>query len=260
MRKLLFGASLFLLTIVLQAQGKAHFEEGVEFFKNRAEGCSGLVANPRNLSQAIYHFQKAFVDPIYERDAGVFLLKCAFYKGTFVETEKEKMIAAFAEGKKLGEYMVGKYPTWAAAQFWYLTCLGKWAECKSGWAAATDGVAEKMKIAAEKIIENDPTYHDASAFRVLGMLNIKCPYIPFFLPWPDDKEGLKKCEESVTRGPGNPGNFLSYAEALYENGLPEKAIGVLKRLIGIKPRPDMYLEDKKEIEDGKTLLEKYLKK
>ena len=259
MRKILAGFPFLFTAIFLFGQGQNHYEKGIEFFKKRAEGSSGLQANPLQVNQAIFHFQKAFPDPAFERDAGVFLLKCAFYKGTFVETDKAKMVAAFEEGKKLGEYLVGKYPNWAAAQFWYLTCLGKWAECKSGWAAATDGVAEKMKTAAEKIIENDPGYHDASAFRVLGMLNIKCPYIPFFLPWPDNKEGLKKCEESVNRGPGNPGNFLSYAEALYENGLPEKAIGVLKRLIGIKPRPDMYLEDKKEIEDGKKLLEKYLK-
>ncbi len=246
--------------LFLKVQGQNHFALGVFHFEKRAEGAIGLKANPLEIANAIYHFKMALHQQEKELESSVYLLKSYYFQGTFVDKTASEKISTFYEGKVFGEVMAKKYPNSPAIQFWYLTSMGKWAEQKSGWASAKDGVADKMKLAAEQAIAIDPNYHDASCYRVLGMLHVKCPYIPFILNWPDDKVGLINCEKSYTLGASNPGNYVSYAEALFENGKKEKSIAVLKEAIQMVPRPELFLEDKKEIEDAKTMLADYLEK
>ena len=65
------------------------FQAGVSFYDARSENSNGLVANSIQIDQAINEFKKVSQDQ--ELDAGIYLLRCYYFKGKFVEqTEKNK--------------------------------------------------------------------------------------------------------------------------------------------------------------------------
>ena len=57
-----------------------HLERGLNFYDQRAEKSIGLKADPSLIGRAIDEFLIAMKSPEKELDAGVFLLKCYYFK------------------------------------------------------------------------------------------------------------------------------------------------------------------------------------
>jgi len=185
------------------------------------------------------------------------LMKCYYYKGTFVETEKDKRLAVYNSSKALGEKMMAAYPKSAAVVYWHATNMGKWGETSGIMKAAKEGLADLMKEWCEKIIELDPKYKKGAGYRLFGIVHFKTPYIPFVLSWPDNDEALKYLKKALEQ---NPKDFISnvyYAQALKKDGDKTLAIALLKIVVTWKPNPKTLLEDKKELKEAKRLLEDY---
>ena len=80
-----------------------HLERGLNFYNQRAEKSIGLNADPSLIGEAINEFLIAMKSPEKELDAGVFLLKCYYFKGKFVSQNDDERKDIYNKGKVLGE-------------------------------------------------------------------------------------------------------------------------------------------------------------
>jgi len=229
-------------------------EKGIVAFNNRADGAVGTKAQSITIDQAIRHFERAIKIDAQEEEAAVYLLKCYYYKGTYVLANEEDRKAEYNKGKALAEKMIPKYPNSAALRFRYLTCLGKWSEVYGIFTAAKEGVSDLMKEHSEKIIELDSNYENGGGYFMLGAVHFKSPYIPFILSWPDNDDAINWLRKAYNTGRSLPVQKTYLARALYKDGQKQEAIRLVKDVIATPPRPDEILEERLEIEEAKKLL------
>ena len=104
MKGLSFFITLFLCSLVNAEI--THFERGLDLYDQRGKDAVGLQANNEHIDRSIDQFLKAIKVPESELDAGVYLLKCYYYKGKFIATTDEEKKANFNEGKSLGEQLI----------------------------------------------------------------------------------------------------------------------------------------------------------
>ena len=244
---------LFLISISMCSE----LENGITAYNKRADGSDGTIAQSKNINRAIRHFERAMKIDALEEVAAVYLLRCYYYKGTFVLSDEDARKAEYNKGKSLAEKMIAKYPNSAALRFRYLTCLGKWAEVYGIFAAAKEGVADLMKEHSEKIIELDPKYENGGGYFMLGAVHFKSPYIPFILSWPDNDDAIIWLRKAFQTGAAIPVQKTYLAKALYKDKQEEEAIRLVKEVISTPPDPEDLVEERFEIEEAKALLEDF---
>ena len=244
---------LFLISISMCSE----LENGITAYNKRADGSDGIIAQSKNINRAIRHFERAMKIDALEEVAAVYLLRCYYYKGTFVLIDENARKAEYNKGKSLAEKMIAKYPNSAALRFRYLTCLGKWAEVYGIFAAAKEGVADLMKEHSEKIIELDPEYENGGGYFMLGAVHFKSPYIPFILSWPDNDDAIIWLRKAFQTGAAIPVQKTYLAKALYKDKQEEEAIRLVKEVISTPPDPEDLVEERFEIEEAKALLEDF---
>lgn len=253
MRLLSFSLLAILLLSSFSVENRA---EGIAWYERRAEGASGLHARPDYIFKALDLFQKQY-DRGEEREiSGLYLMRCHNYIARFVETDIEKKRERFEKTKLLGEYLVRVYPSSAAIRFEYITGMGFWGESNGIMKCAKDGLLAKMKGHTEELIKTDSMFNNAAGFKILGLLNIKAPYIPFMLTWPNDKTGLKLVEKSLRHFPKDHGNNFYYGETLLEIGQKERAKLYFNAVLNLPCRKELMLEDRAFQEDARKILAK----
>lgn len=247
--RVFYFISLF-FSIILSSE----LDKGITYYNNRAENAIGTQAQSNNIDKAIRHFERAINIIELEEAAAVYLLKCYYYKGTYVLTDEEDRKAEYNKGKALAEQMVAKYPNSAALRYWYLTCLGKWSEVYGILTAAKEGVADLMKEHSEKIIELDPNYEHGGGYFMLGAVHFKSPYIPFILSWPDNDDAIIWLLKAKVTNHATPIQKNYLARALYKDGKEGEAIRLVKEVIATPPSPSNIVEERFEIQEAKILL------
>jgi len=230
--------------------------QGIDSYNKRAEGAVGLKADPGNINRAISLFEKEYQNPENQKTAGLYLMRCYNYKGRFVLSEESEQEAIFKKGKDLGETLVEKFPNDAAIRFEYICLIGLWADKAGVMQAAWDGVLGKMKDNTEKLITIDEAYAGYAGDRILGILYYQAPHIPFVLTWPSDEKAKELLGKSVKNAPDEFGSNYYYAEVLDELGEKAEAKKYLNKVLEMKPRPELYLEDLSFQDDAKKLLKK----
>ncbi len=244
---------LILISFVVPSE----LDKGIASYNDRGEGARGIQADSKNIDQAIRHLERAVKINALEEEAAVYLLKCYYYKGTYVLADEEDRRAEYNKGKALAEKMVAKYPNSAALRYWYLTCLGKWSEVYGILTAAKEGVADLMKEHSEKIIELDPMIEHGGGYFMLGAVHFKSPYIPFILSWPDNDDAIIWLLKAKITGHATPIQKNYLARALYKDGKEVEAIRLVKEVISTLPSLSNLVEERFEIEEAKKLLEEF---
>ena len=234
-----------------------HLEKGKNFYDQRAEKSIGLNADPSFVGRAIDEFLIAIKSPEKELDAGVFLLKCYYFKGKFVSQNDDKKKDIYSKGKVLGEKLINLYPESASAHYWYLVNLGSWAEIYGTMSAAREGVAGIMRNVSKKIIKLDPNYSDGGGYFMLGAVHFKAPYIPFVLSWPSNDKALEYLDLAYNTGDSTPSQTVYLSRALYKNGQEKKAISLLSSLLNENISKTYKLEDLDQHEIARGLLEEW---
>lgn len=254
---LFIGFGMCCIALPVPATAQDLFAEGKLFYEKRAEGAIGLSAKPENINTAIANLEKAYASGANAEETGAYLLKCYNYKGRFACSKSADKKSVFEKGKLLGEVLLKKYPNSALVLYEYVCVLGLWANeigaLKAGW----DGAIGKMKSNTEKLIAVDRTYSYCAGERILGLLYLKAPYIPLVLTWPDNEDALFYLEKSVKCGPSDFGNVFYYAEALYSNKQEQKAKEYMKKVVGMTPRAELYLEDMQFKKDAEKILQEW---
>ena len=159
--------SLIIYTLFLSSLINAeitHFERGLLLYDERANKAVGLKANTESIDKAINEFLKGLKNKASELNAGIYLLRCYYYKGKFIAEDDQEKKELFNQGKALGEKLIELYPESAGAYYWYLVNLGSWAEVYGILSAAKEGVANTMREYSNKIIK-----------RIKNFFIVKCP-------------------------------------------------------------------------------------
>ena len=252
--------SLLLITLFLFSFINAeltHFERGIDLYSQRANESLGLKANKKFIDQAIDQFLKAMKTPDGELEAGVYLLKCYYYKGKFVSDNNDTKKEIFSMGKSLGEELIDRHPQSVAACYWYLVNLGSWAEVYGTMLAAKEGVAGAMRKLSKKIIDIDSDYNDGGGYFMLGAVHFKSPYIPFILSWPSNDKALEYLTLAYKTGESTPNQTVYLARALDKNGQTKKAISLLSSLLKEDMSKSNKLEDMDQYDIARGLLKEW---
>ena len=139
------------LSFSLLIAEKGSFEKGVAFYDSRSKGAVGYSVKPLNIENAIKQFKKASQN--LELDAGVYLMRCYYFKGKFVANTDDEKKEVFSKEKKIGEKLIKLFPKSAAVRYWYLVNLGSWAEVYGTMAAAKEGVAGLMRDHSKRLLK-----------------------------------------------------------------------------------------------------------
>ena len=104
--------------------------------------------------------------------ANLGLLKSYYFKGKYCQLSEEESLELFKKGKDLGQ-KINEYPNRADIRYWYLVNLVVGLEISGIVAAAREGLADQMKMHAEKIIKIDPLYADGGGYLMLELFILK---------------------------------------------------------------------------------------
>jgi len=257
MKKIITIILIALITMNI-ALGAEHSEIlGREWYERRAEGSPGPTAQAGPISMAIKYYEIALQNSPSEENT-IWLLKCYYFKGSFVNMSREDKKTLFDKGKTIGEKMAAKYPHSAAIKYWLAAQYGKWAKAYGPIKAAREGLADKVHKLAEDVVSIDPTYNEGGGYALLGLLHYHAPYIPFFLTWPDDEIALENLKKAMLAAP-SPANKLCYARAIEDSGRHIESINLLKETIQMNARAEKLIEDRNSIAQAKELLTELLK-
>ncbi len=235
--------------------GTSVFDKGVEYYESRAENAVGFNVKSEQINNAIEEFKKA--DPQMELAAGVYLMRCYYFKGKFIAKTDEEKKKIFNKGKDLGENLINAYPESASARYWFLVNLGSWAEVYGLLAAAKEGVANLMRDHANRIIELDSEYSNGGGYFMLGAVHFKSPYIPFILSWPDNDEAIKYLTKAYNAGLSTPSQTVYLSRALYKDKQSDRAKSMLVGLLKQPYSEKNKVEDFDQHQIAKNLLEEW---
>ena len=147
-------------------------------------------------------------------------------------------------------------PEAARTHFWSAISWGLWGMSHSRWAAATHGVAGRIRDHARMVVLLDETFADAGGLRLLGRLHSLTPRVPFVTGWIDREAGiehLRRANEISRRDPRNP---LFLAEALLAAGDASRAeaLELLREVAGRSPSPDWLAEESRTLDEARAVL------
>ena len=247
--------TLAIIPLSLQAQS-SHFQEGMKWYEQRAAEADSFRAEPGNINKAIEAFEKAYEQDEQPRQAGLFLLKSYYFKGMFLGLDEGSQKEIYDKGRDLGKKLEERYPETVEIKFWYAANLGRWAKVHGFVAAATSGVAKKVRNLGEEIIALDKQYQGGGGYRILAQAHFHAPKIPLLMGWPSDREALELVEKAMEISPEHPTNRLLYAEILMSFDRKQEARKHLEYIMKMEPRSDYLIPDRYVKYRAEQLLQK----
>ncbi|MFY0598879.1 MAG: tetratricopeptide repeat protein [Cyclobacteriaceae bacterium] len=242
---------VFLFSGCLSLNAQSYFEEAESNFTKRYEKLVGTYANKYYVNLAIRGYKKSNKNP----EVVAALLRAYEFKATYTKLPKVTKRKILKKAVSMGREAMRDYPESIPIKYYYMANLGRWGQTISITTAAQEGILKEIKTLDNEIIDADSTFDEAGPLRILGAMHLKVPTIPFILSWPSDEEALRLLHSAYSIAPSNVGNALFYAEALIENNKEEEARILLEDIANRKPRKIRFLEDLKNINDAKQLLE-----
>lgn len=133
----------------------------------------------------------------------------------------------------------------ARLYFWAAINWGAWSREVGLLSAVRRGVANRLHRYTRVTLALEPEYDEGGAFRLLGRLHAELPRVPFISGWVDRDKALPLIERAYALAPAHPGNRLLLALTLLDLAPDrrEEALGLLRKVEGLEPRPSMRIED-----------------
>lgn len=238
----------------VSGRAQSDLEKGLTYFNKRAEKHQGLKVDSANINKAIGHFEKALTTD--NEKATAYLLQSLYYKAAFVLADKKQQKITWYKGKVIGQQAIEKYPENPSVLLWFIANYSKYGEAQGVIASAKNGLADKVKMYAERLLELDSEYSSGAAYKLIGVINYKVPKIPMVASWPSRdtaEEYLKKALKTDAR---SISNLYYFAEFLVEEKRDAEAKVVLDKLLKLSPRESHYIEDLYDLSMAKKLLQK----
>jgi tetratricopeptide (TPR) repeat protein len=203
---------------------------------------SDIYADSANIDSAIREYRNLW-NKTKDNTASWKLMRALYFKAYYTKTTQETRKRLYNEARKVGEITTENCNSCIESFAWLGIVIGVWGQEYGILRSAYDGVANKIKILSERVINLDSSYYDGVGYRVLGRLNFLAPQIPLILPWPSKKDALSLLEKSYRLNNSNLLTCQYYAEALYGQGKKEQAINVANEAINSLIVSDGIVED-----------------
>lgn len=214
----------------LMAKADSLFEQRSAVFD-----ANNILADNANINQSISLYKKILdtsTDAKVKDEAAWKILQAYFFKAMFTTTSVRGKVKVFREGVTIGEKLVDEFPESVAVNCWFGIVLGYLGELDSKLNSARNGIPGRVKKIAEKVIALDPNYLGAGGYRMYGRLNYIVPSIPLVMSWPSKKKSVEYLEKACAIAPDNLFNKLYLAEVLLDRKQTERAVQILKSIIG----------------------------
>lgn len=176
------------------------------------------------------------------------LAKFNYYLGSHTKTEAERD-KAFTDGIEAGKAAVAAEPGRVEGHFWLGANYGGSAQTGTlaGLATVSD-IREQMN----EVIKIDPSYESASAYMVLGQVDLEAPKLLGGNPL----EALEILQKGVRLAGDNSMLRLRLAQAFSRNNRPAEALKQIDDIEKMAPDPDYLPEHKEVLEEASQLKSK----
>ncbi|NGP87600.1 hypothetical protein [Fodinibius halophilus] len=240
----LFLCGFFLVSLVTEVSAQNLFEQGKQFYEQRAEGAEGFQADPQPINSSIDALEKALHNDIEPEKSASYLLRAYYFKAMFTGLSEDKQQAIYEKGRELGEKMEKRFPKSVPIKFWYSANLGRWADVHGFIKAATSGIAKKLRRITKEIIDLNPRYEGGGGYRILAQVHFHTPKIPLLMGWPSDKKAKKLVAKAMEVNPNHPTNRMLYAQLLLEFDQTDKAEEHIRYILNSEIRDSHIIEDR----------------
>lgn len=220
------------------------FEEGRKWYQQRAAEADSFRAKPKFINNAIQAFEETLEKSIRPKESAEYLLQSYYFKGMYLGLSSDEQRRIYDKGRDLGERMMERFPESVPIKFWYAANTGRWADVHGFVAAATNGIAKKLRRVCQEIIQLDSTYQGGGGYRILAQVHFHSPNIPLVMGWPSDEKALELVEKAMETAPEHPTNHLLYARILLHFDRNKEAREHLKTILNTPPRPSNLVEDR----------------
>ncbi len=232
------------------------YEKQADLYYSGAKALKDRGRALKFINRAVENYKKAVKTApspeIISSYAGAVDFKYSYIAVTFASDSEKK--AEFKKVIKEAEKYCAENPgcenepgiNYAAAIAW-----GRYGEIINGWEAATEGVADRIKKAAEKLLEADESYNNYIALATLGRMHYKAPNIVFVLTWPDKNKSKQYLERYLEKNPGSPTAILFFADTLKSLGEEKRALKLYKKAAFMEPRENEYFHDLGAIKEAR---------
>ncbi|MBD3317851.1 MAG: hypothetical protein GF344_18865 [Chitinivibrionales bacterium] len=247
---------LICLFCLNSAWGNSITDSAWSYYDRRAEGSIGLVADSSNINKAMELFKRSLEANENDPVSATGLLQCYYYKGRFVYTDEIQKRRCFTKGIEIGETQMAQNPKTASLRYWTALLMGEEAKTKSKFTAAREGVATKFRNLMREALSLEPNYLNGMVHMYIARINHIAPRIPFLMPWPSKETSEKYFETALKKNPEKIIIRHFWAAFLKDTKRKGEAIGILQKLVEVKPSKSSLLEDTFELTEAEKLLTK----
>jgi len=228
--------------------------KGDTLFSIRGKVHKGSWASVTNISMALKAYLQAYDEKDPDPALTAKIMDAEYFYATYAEKSPGKEKEALSKALDIGRKTLDKYPDDVAVNYWMAGCWGRWGEVNGIMASARNGVADKVKMYAEKTIKLDPAYAEGGGYRTLGRLHYKAPWIPFILSWPSKKESVRYLQMAVKDAPQNTTNRLFYGESLAKVGKTNEALKHLNFVADAEAKGEKVIEILRDKEEARATI------
>ena len=123
-----------------------------------------------------------------------------------------------------------------------------------------ENVSDNLEQYCLKLLELDPKTMNGGGYRINGIMNLKLPYIPFVLPWPDKDKAEEYLRLAIDAFPTDKSSNYFMAELLFEEGRYDEVNAYIQTIFSKPSRIDYWMEDNWAINHAVELAKKNNKK
>ncbi|MCL2206677.1 MAG: hypothetical protein FWB90_01105 [Fibromonadales bacterium] len=243
---------VFIALLCFASFAKAsNLQMGDSYYAIRAENSHGNMAKDKNIKEAIKYYALALKEPSEKEEAAWKLLRAYHYLGRFAMTDANERASFFEKTKKEGESFFAQYPENAEVAYWYSINLALWANTLSYVRAALNvGSANETREIALRLIAMEKKGDNISAargYQILGRAHQKIPHVFAVLKWVNKDSSEYYLKKSLSLNSKDLATTLFLAELYKEKGRKREAEELLAPKLKLKPRPEEYLEDERNL-------------
>ena len=219
------------------------FAEGDAAFRARGDKAQA--------TRAYELYKKAYTENPTDAEAGWRYAMICYFMGIKHTTTDEQRREIYSAGRDAGLEALKHNDQCAACYFWTAIDMALYGQAtgpfKMFFSLGT------IKEYLEKGLRIDPAYAYGGAYRLLGQID---EALPGFLGGSVERAALHY-EKAIATVPDEPMNYLFLAKLLAESKkLPEQALGVAKRGLGIPAPSTDRLESNEALQDLRELVKK----
>lgn len=248
--------SLLLFFSVSFAENE-NLKQGNFYYSMRAKNSKNNMADSKNIKEAIKFYKLALDDSSSKQEAAWKLLRAYYFLGCFTMRDKKERKSHFERAKIEGEAFYKEFPKNVDIAYWFSSDLGLWVREVKSIKVITQGTLSEIRKIANMLITADKKDKKAVArgYQLLGKTHLEVPRIPGISWWIKKDSAEVYLKKSLEINPKDLTTTVFLAELYKKKDRKDDIKKLLLPLVNNKPRQEEYLEDERNYNKMRRLLE-----